>query len=219
MKNNMEFELRTNARYFKNRELLDDLKKVARLYSKEAITQSEYNKKGQFTHKTFCRRFGSWNNALKKAGLKIEREMNIPDEELYENLEKIWIKLGRQPFYSEIKKPASKYCVDVYCRRFGGWMKACEAFIRFKKKDPKFAKLVKVKSKVKTRTISERMRLKIFKRDGYKCVVCGKSPATNPGTILHVDHVIPYSKGGDSSFENLRTLCQKCNLGKGNVDL
>jgi 5-methylcytosine-specific restriction endonuclease McrA len=32
-----------------------------------------------------------------------------------------------------------------------------------------------------------------------------------------VDHIVPWSKGGETILENLRTLCSKCNLGKGNV--
>ncbi len=35
------------------------------------------------------------------------------------------------------------------------------------------------------------------------------------GVELHVDHVIPWSKGGPTVFEHLQTLCNKCNLGKG----
>jgi hypothetical protein len=40
---------------------------------------------------------------------------------------------------------------------------------------------------------------------------CGKAP---PEVKLHIDHIFPASKGGGSKFENLRFLCQKCNLSK-----
>jgi hypothetical protein len=40
---------------------------------------------------------------------------------------------------------------------------------------------------------------------------CGKAP---PEVILHIDHVFAASRGGDSKFENLRFLCEKCNLQK-----
>ena len=112
--------------------------------------------------------------------------------------------------------PLSKYTPKPYTARFGGWMNACTAFIKYKKSDPEFEKLLNEKSTAKTRAINEKIRLQVFKRDNYACVICGKSPANNRGIILHLDHKLPFSKGGDNSPENLRTLCSKCNLDKGN---
>ena len=60
------------------------------------------------------------------------------------------------------------------------------------------------------------MRLKVFARDNYTCRSCGKSPITNPGLPLHVDHKIPFSQGGACEFDNYETKCASCNLGKGN---
>jgi len=51
--------------------------------------------------------------------------------------------------------------------------------------------------------ISEGLRNEIFERDGNKCLQCG---ATSP---LVLDHIIPFSVGGTTSPENLRTLCRK----------
>jgi len=70
------------------------------------------------------------------------------------------------------------------------------------------------KSIEKTRTIPLNIRVKILSRDSFRCVFCGKSPATDIGVKLHVDHIIPFSKGGTNSLDNLQTLCQDCNLGK-----
>lgn len=53
----------------------------------------------------------------------------------------------------------------------------------------------------------------ILKRDNFKCVICGRTPKKD-GITLHVDHIIPVSKGGKTEPENLRTLCSICNLGK-----
>jgi len=212
----MDFKLRDNAKNHSDEELLNDIKRVAGLLNKEKITQPEYVKQGKFPHKQFYKRFGSWNNALKKAGFDINFSKTITDEQLFENLEKIWEKLERQPFYNEVRKPLSKYVVDTYCRRFGGWQKACEKFIEYKQGKIVFESGNNQKSKGLSRNINEKLRLKIFKRDNFACVICGKSPATDVGTILHLDHIQPFSKGGDNSIENLRTLCQKCNLGRNN---
>lgn len=58
------------------------------------------------------------------------------------------------------------------------------------------------------------MRYDILRRDGFKCKICGRS--AEDGVKLHVDHIIPVSKGGKTEWDNLRTLCQDCNLGKSN---
>lgn len=61
--------------------------------------------------------------------------------------------------------------------------------------------------------IESRLRHEVFKRDGYKCIECGK---TNKDTTLHVDHILPVAQGGKDELENLQTLCQACNLAKSN---
>ena len=62
--------------------------------------------------------------------------------------------------------------------------------------------------------LSAGLRYDILKRDGFRCQICGRSAAD--GVKLHVDHKIPISKGGLTTWDNLRTLCQDCNLGKSN---
>ena len=56
------------------------------------------------------------------------------------------------------------------------------------------------------------LRYKIMQRDGFRCRLCGASAAD--GAKLHVDHIFPVSKGGKTEPDNLRTLCERCNLGK-----
>jgi 5-methylcytosine-specific restriction endonuclease McrA len=53
-------------------------------------------------------------------------------------------------------------------------------------------------------------RQRIFKRDGNECGYCGSKKD------LTIDHVLPRSKGGKNTWENLVTCCSKCNLKKGN---
>jgi len=60
-------------------------------------------------------------------------------------------------------------------------------------------------------------RYQVFQRDGWKCVICGKHPE-NAEVVLHVDHILPKSKGGADELDNYQTLCDLCNLGKGNRD-
>lgn len=65
--------------------------------------------------------------------------------------------------------------------------------------------------------MSLRLRFQVLRRDNFACVQCGASPAKNPSVELHIDHIIPWSKGGNTVYENLQTLCLKCNLGKSNL--
>ena len=56
------------------------------------------------------------------------------------------------------------------------------------------------------------LRYDVLKRDGFRCVLCGAS--ADDDVKLHVDHIVPVSKGGQTTMENLRTLCNRCNTGK-----
>lgn len=57
-------------------------------------------------------------------------------------------------------------------------------------------------------------RRNIYMRDHYTCQYCGTRPAKEELTI---DHIVPRSKGGRSSWENVVLACQSCNSRKGNL--
>jgi len=56
----------------------------------------------------------------------------------------------------------------------------------------------------------------ILKRDGYKCVMCGKGK--KEGMELHVDHIKPKDKGGKATIENAQVLCSQHNFLKKNLN-
>lgn len=60
--------------------------------------------------------------------------------------------------------------------------------------------------------VSNKMRFAIYERDGYRCRKCGVSQRY---AQLEIDHIIPIAKGGKSTYNNLQTLCHRCNLEKG----
>ena len=66
--------------------------------------------------------------------------------------------------------------------------------------------------KVERSKMTDSLRYDILKRDNFRCQLCGSS--AQDGVKLHVDHIIPVSKGGKTVPSNLRTLCDRCNLGK-----
>lgn len=211
-------------------ELLSDLKKIAQAFHSQKLTEDIYNEKGKFSAETMRKRFGSWNNALKEADLEISVQQNISDEELFSNLEEIWIRLGKQPGRRDMSLPFSKYSERPYINKFGSWRKALEAFVGYVNQEERVQKIEDEKiqerpvveeqgySHKTNRDINLRLRFITMKRDNFKCKNCGRSPATDSDIVLHIDHIKPWSNGGETVLENLQTLCSKCNLGKSNLE-
>lgn len=59
------------------------------------------------------------------------------------------------------------------------------------------------------------LREKIKTRDNYECQKCSISITDEKNLLLEIDHIIPLSKGGITSEDNLQTLCWRCNRNKG----
>lgn len=226
----MEFILKEYHRNLTDEELLDDIKRVAKELGNDTITMEEYSKIGKYSTCTQTRRFGSWFKVLSFAGLSPSRSaINISEEELFMNIYDVWTKLSRQPKYSEMKQPLSKYSAGTYDKRFGSWRNALEKFVQYINSEStnvteeisssslKEHNYIKVKGHKTKREISLRLRFKILMRDGFTCKKCGRSPLKDPNVTLHVDHILPWSKGGETTLDNLETKCEKCNLGKGNA--
>lgn len=276
----MKFELEEYHRGITDEELIADLKRVANELNKKSVPISSrnpsfqrYNERGKYNSSTLARRFGSWSEALKRAGLQMNRQPLQISEELFKNIEEIWVKLGRQPRSTEIQKPLSKYSVDTYANRFGTWHKALKRFVAYMdneesissgtafsltsddgksaleltqslpsvsvviptyKPSPDFvAKITndpyrkettkKLETEPNTRRktkrdINWRLRFLVMRRDNFRCKNCGRSPATDPSIVLHVDHIKAWANGGNTILENLQTLCSKCNIGKSNLE-
>lgn len=65
----------------------------------------------------------------------------------------------------------------------------------------------------KKQPIPPRLRWDVFARDDFTCKHCGSKGSGD--SMLHADHVVPESKGGPTTIENLQTLCGSCNSRKG----
>lgn len=232
----MKFEFEKINRKIPDEEIIADLKRVAAELKQDFLTISQYAKFGKFDSSVPQRRFDSWSKATALAGLrkaKIQQNARLSDEELFKNLEGVWTKLGRQPRSSEMFPPVSKYSSSVYHRHFGGWLIALETFVDYinadktdeaenvnnlaneiTSVDEASGQVFRHKTK---REMSDRLRFRILMRDGFMCNKCGRSPIKEREVELHVDHIIPWSKGGETTPENLETKCSQCNLGKGNA--
>jgi len=202
-------------------ELIADLQRVAQSLNSITGPQKKYGALGTFDYSTVTRRFGSWNNALRLAGLSLSNEVDISDERLFENLLVLWQHLGRQPRWSELSSPPSAISQTPYNRRFGSWTAALEAFVSYANGSGIESPVVQPETEATRRATgrdpSLRLRWYVLQRDRFTCCACGASPALTSGVELHVDHIVAWSKGGETVLGNLQTLCSVCNLGKSNV--
>lgn len=212
--------------------LIADIQTVARKLNAETLTSSEYDLHGKYNHNSVVRTFNSWDSALHLAGLNgTGFHRNISEPELMENIEKMWTLLGRQPTCNDIKSGFSAYGIKVYFNRYGSWNNALKRFIEWINEDGnndtiqaetayavQDAPAIAVKPVHNTkREINLRLRFNVMRRDNFKCCICGATPATNPTIELHIDHIVPWSKGGETMLDNLQTLCSNCNLGKSDI--
>lgn len=219
-------DISPQARAATEEEIIALAKEVAKKLDTESLTIKEFSEHTGIGQKAILSRFGCWKKVLEQAELEpAALGRRYSDDECFENILKLWTHYGRQPNYSELSKPPSTVGPKAYVRRWGGWRKALTAFVQYAsrsdvtsdeadiniaKRDP-----APIRKQVPARSLSLAVRYKILVRDKFKCVICGRSPANTPGTILHVDHILAWSKGGSNDPLNLRVLCSDCNLGKG----
>lgn len=202
-------------------ELLHDLRRVADHLEKPTVGQQEYRRLGRYDDSTITRRFGSWNSGLLAAGLTVSNTVNITDDQLFENILVLWQHYGRQPRRRELASPPSTISQSPYLRRFRSWTAALQSFVAYANTaEPTLAPAIGDRSSTRCarrtpRDPSLRLRFQVLQRDGFACRACGASPASQAGTELQVDHIVPWSKGGETVASNLQTLCRDCNLGKG----
>lgn len=223
--------LKTDGHNFKcsftDEDVIKDIIDVAKKLNKETITKEEYNGSGKFSGSTLSKKYGGWSAVLKLAGLKLNCNRNISNEDMFKEIERIWILLGHQPTTTDIKNGISTISLQSFVRRFGGWRNTLVAFMEYMNleitekntnelhdEEIKDVQIIKHKTK---RDINLRLRFKVMQRDNFKCCICGSSPAKDPAIELHIDHIIPWSKGGETVIDNLQTLCTNCNLGKSDL--
>ena len=91
-------------------EYIADLQRVAKAMGKVTLTAREYAAQGKHSRDRVSKRFGSWENALKAAGLlPTGFTVSVSDAELLNDIEQTWIKLGRQPTSVDVKAGVSKF--------------------------------------------------------------------------------------------------------------
>jgi hypothetical protein len=219
MSNNKFVLARVKNAPVRDDELLADLKRVSDIARTGNVTQKIYNEHGKYDVTNLSRRFGTWNKALESAGLSISNQQ-YSDEKLFENILGLWQHYGRQTRRAELAIPPSIISQSAYNRRFSSWTQTLECFVEYANSSELAAPTredTNTNSRQKSRDPSLRLRFKVMLRDNFTCQHCGASPAKQLGVELHIDHITPWSKGGETTLENLQTLCSSCNLGKSNI--
>ena len=205
---------------------LEELEKAAMYFNYIEFSWRDFNKVSNISASAIKVHFGSWKKALEalnlhlqKKGMKLSPRPYAPqriysDEDLFIEMERIWKKVGQRPSRTEWEMFEPKISIAAYKNRFGSWTNAClkfiefkmggeilsDNFVRYETVDPlTHEKRAKISlAKENSRNVPLILRLKVLQRDNFRCVFCGKSPATDLGTKLHIDHIFPFSKGGKS---------------------
>ena len=149
-------------------------------------------------------------------------------------IEKLSVKLltsiEKEAFKKYLKHPITEFCFRVYlnCAQINGvvYRRKSEEFSpdtirvllnRLSDRSGTFyndRRIWDAICRVERGKVSNKMRFSIYKRDGYRCRICGR---TGRFVDLEIDHIKPIAKGGKSVYSNLQTLCKRCNQEKGDT--
>ncbi len=201
-------------------QLLGDVRRVAAELGCSSLPQRQYQQHGRYSTAAIKDHFGTWNAATAAVGLSPAGQRDIPEAVLHQNLEEVWMRLGRQPRKREMVAPISRFTHNPYTRRYGSWLNVVRAFLRVVEAERATGAAdsrVPQQPSRGPRDPSMRLKFLVMRRDHFSCRHCGASPAKDPGVELQIDHVVPWAEGGPTTLENLQTLCTGCNLGKSNL--
>jgi 5-methylcytosine-specific restriction endonuclease McrA len=85
--------------------------------------------------------------------------------------------------------------------------------VRSARWETKVPSVIMLKEFMKKKTTIRFSKQNVFLRDGYRCMYCETDVSRKTATL---DHVLPTSHGGKTTFENTVTACAPCNANKGN---
>ena len=225
--------------------LLDELRRVSAKVPKVSLTYDIYKANGgTYSRKPFKSHFGSWTKAVNAAGGFSGRQQKYSKDELFDEIQRLWEQFGRPPTSREMTQKG-KFSARAYAARFESWTKAIHAFCNDRNSDSELMpppilelpsatqipsesdenKLPVVIPSAESaplimthntgKSVPKRLRWRVFARDNFTCKGCGRSP--KHGVVLEADHIIAWTNGGETVFENLQTLCEACNSGKSDL--
>jgi len=195
-------------------ELLTEIRRLSD-ESGEGPTRAKMDTQGRFPASLIARRFGTWNDAIREAGLEPAKRTSISNDELEYEFHRLRSSLGHVPSGVEMEELGA-FSKGVYNRRFGSWNEAVKSF----GEEPRYTRDGDGEG-VGYGTLWESRREEIIQRDEEECVVCGTSRENHQQEYrkdLHVHHIHPfideYERTGSYEIahrsENLVTVCISC---------
>lgn len=221
------------AKRLSDDDLVAELRRVAEALGTDTLTMEQFNARASVNAAAIVDRLGSWKAALERAGLRVSPlGRRYSEDDYFENMLRVWTYRGRQPKLREMDERPSVIPSGAYEARLGGWKQALAGFLERVSASDQTARAATVDGASgrdvrelspaeevagpRARKIPLGLRYNVLRRDRFRCVVCGASPAHEAACQLHVDHIIPFSMGGPTVNDNLRTLCSRCNIGRSN---
>lgn len=111
--------------------ILEEIRRVAKITGGK-VTKRSFADNSPMGAALVRKRFGSWWDALGKAGIRrFDGQKKRSKDEYFENLLAVWTHYGRQPTTSEMNKPPSKIRVPSYHARWKNWTNAVAAFLAY----------------------------------------------------------------------------------------
>ncbi len=205
--------------YYSDEEIIEDVLAVKKLLGVDLLTGEEYYHNGKFGKKAVYRHFGSWGKLMDHLGLKKAAvHVKHSPQELFGIMKSLWDEKGCRPSMAEYLHRCG-HTKKYILARYKSWTEFLRKFLEYANNGGEsIAPAITVRQSIGPRNIPPKLRYKVMKRDNWTCVLCGVRKTKENNVQLHVDHRIPYSKGGKTVLSNLRTLCSTCNLGRGNGD-
>lgn len=202
--------LEPNNRYdITDDELLSDLRRLADQLGCTPL-QTDVWKRGEFGVSTYKSRFGSWNGAIKEAGLEVTTHTTLSKEKLERELSRLADEHG-EPITPSLVAEHGKYNRERYNTLFGSWSGALnecgyEPYTPpIGPNHPRWRGGIAVHQAVRASlgpvgwgTIAEENRADC-------CYMCEEE-----AKLLDVHHIIPVASGGVNGDWNLLTLCRSC---------
>lgn len=193
-----------------DKDLLDELRRVADQVG-GTPTQAQMEKYAEYYPSVYPKRFGTWNDAVEKAGLEPVQKQEFDRTELVAELEAVIDRLEHPPTMEEMREHGD-ISEGPYRRVFGSWNDAIRA-VGYEPRHPRDAE----EEYTYYGPNWQRQREKRIAIDGYQCRKCGMGRAdhqTEYGQDLSVHHIERFRSHDTyksaNTLTNLITVCRVC---------